>query len=816
MELFIQNLRYGLRLIRNKPAISLVVVLSIAVGVSANATVYTWIRSIVSNPLPAVPQSDRLLALATQTQNGEYITTSYSDYKDYVEQSKGLEGITAFQERPLSVENNGQNQRIWAMMVTANFFDILGVQPARGHFFLPEEQVDNPGGQPVAVISHDFWQSYFGGDSSVIGHTIRLNRQDFTIIGVAPQGFHGTIVGLAFDVWVPLLQQGKLTGGTRGWITIRQYRSLHAIARLRPGVTPAVVQAELNVVSSRLTETFPKENAGIRAVVFPLEKDPFGAQSLMGPVLTVLLLASLGVLLIVCANVANLLLSQAAQREKEMSIRMALGAERSRLLRQLTTEGLLLSMPAAGLSMIFTLHLSSALGFFLPAVDLPVSFAPKPDFEVLIFTVLLSAAAGLLAGFAPALRGTAVELSSSLKEGSRGSTGGRGKQRLRTGLATAEIAVALIALIGAGLLIRSFRNVARIDPGFDYEHVLLAAMTPSAPGHSVSEMQEFYRLVKERVRSLTPVRAVSFAEFVPLGLKGGSWEELEIDGYTPRKEDNMRIYRNLIDDDYFEVMKIPRIEGRSFDQRDKSEAPAVAIVNETFVKRFITGSNTVGHMIRGWGKPLTIVGVVADSKYANSTDAAQPYLYVPFRQFAGNDTEVVLHIAVNGDPRSLFPTVRREVNALNSIAYVSYEQTLKEYIGSAAFKHKIAASLLSVLGITALLLAGLGICGVISHSVTQRANEIGIRMALGASGRTILGMIVYQGVRMAIIGSTIGLLLSVALSRLLSVLLYGVDPIDPVTFVAVSCVIIVVALLASGIPAYRAGRMDPVKALRIT
>ena len=760
-------------------------------------------------------QSDELVTLVTRAHSGELIPTSYPDYKDYNQQGNSLTGITAFQERPLSVERNGQTQRVWSMLVTGNFFDVLSLKPLHGHFFLPEEQVDTPGGQPVAVISYDFWRSYFGADASIIGRPIKLNRQDFTVIGVAPQNFKGTVVGLSFDVWVPLLQQEKLTGGDESWITNRKFRALHTIARLKPGVGIGEAQSEASIVSSRLAQNYRKENLGVSAVLLPLSKDPFGAQSILGPILTGLLLASFVVLLIVCSNLANLLLVQAAEREKEISVRLALGAGKRRIFTQMIVEGLVLACIAAVLSVIFTFRLASILNLFVPAVDLPISISAGLNPRVLLFALLLSLLAGLVAALAPAWRSTSVDLIAALKDATRGSSGSRGKQRLRTVLAVSEIALALVALIGAGLLIKSFHNVARIDPGFDYEHVLLVALTPSSPGHNTQEMLDFYRRAEEKVQSLPSVRAVSFAEWVPLGLKGGSWEDLTVEGYSPRADENMRIYRNLVGDDYFDVMRIPKTEGRYFNANDGPAAPAVAIVNKTFVKRYINGNNPLGHQIRGWGRNLTIVGVVQDSKYANSTENPQPYFYVPFRQFAQPDTEVMLHIAVEGDPQNVLSLVRREIDALNSVAYVSYGMPLKEYIGAAVFKHKMAASLLTVLGIAALLLAALGIYGVMSYSVAQRTNEIGIRMALGASSGDILKMIILQAFRMAAMGLIIGVLVAFAVSRFLAILLYGVDASDPATFLGVSGLIIGVALLASGVPAYRAGRMNVLKALHL-
>jgi predicted permease len=815
MESFLRDLKFGFRLLAKRPVVTLIIILSIAIGVSANTTVFCWIEALVLHPLPAVPKSDQLVTVATRTHSGELIPTSYADYKDYSQEGNSLTGITAIQERPLSVERDGHTQRVWAMLVTGNFFDVLDIKPVEGRFFQPTDQVDTPGGQPLAVISYDFWKSYFGGDPSIVGQPIKLNRQDYTIVGVAPPDFKGTVVGLSFDIWVPLLQQENLTGGARTWITNRKFRSLHAIARLKPGVSLGEAQAEMNLVSSRLVQNYRTENLGMSGVLFPLSKDPFGAQSILGPLLTVLLLASFVVLLIVCSNLANILLVQAAEREKEIGVRLALGAGKKRIFLQMIVEGLILSFLAAILSLIFTFRLAAVLKMFVPAVDLPVSITTNLDPRVLVFALLLSLLAGLIAALAPAWRSTSLNLITALKDATRGSSGGRAKQRLRTILAVSEIALALVALIAAGLLIKSFHNVAKIDPGFDYEHVLLVSLTPSSPGHNTAEMLQFYKRAEEKVQSLPSVRAVSYAEWVPLGLKGGSWEDLTVEGYTPRAEESMRIYRNLIDDSYFEVMRVQKTEGRYFNEKDSSEAPAVAIVNQTFAKRYINGANPIGHRINGWGKVLTIVGVVKNSKYANSTETAQPYLYVPFRQFAKPDTEVMMHIAVQSTPQNVLPIVRREIDALNSVAYVSYGMPLKEYIGAAVFKHKMAASLLTVLGITALLLAALGIYGVMSYSVSQRTNEIGIRMALGASSSNILKMIIFQAARMAAIGLIIGVLVSLAVSRFLAILLYDVNASDPATFLVVSGLILGVALLASGVPAYRASRMNVLEALHL-
>ncbi len=815
MHAFLKDIKHGLKMMRKRPGVAAIVILSIALGVSVNAAVYSWIESIVLNPLPSVPDGDRLVTFVTRTQAGEQITSSYLDYEDFEEQTKNLEGPAAFEERPLSLGQNGQTERVWAMLVTGNFFDVLGIQPALGNFFLPENQVDTPGAHQVAVISHDFWESHFDAQPSVVGKPLSLNRQLFTVIGVAPRGFRGTVVGLSFDVWVPVQLHHTLLGGDPEWINIRQWRSLHAIARLRPGVGNEDAQAELDVVASRLAETHPDANEGIGAAVMPLSESPYGAQSLLGQQLNLLLLAGVAVLLIVAANLASLLLAQAVSREREIGIRQAFGAGRGRLFRQLMTESLVFALAAAVLSLVFVIGLSDLLKYFVPPTNLPVWLTPRLSFGVVLISVLLSVLTGLAAGLAPAWRSATTDLRAALSEGGRGRSASRRKKWLQGGLVAAEVALALVALMGAGVLMKSFRNVSRIDPGFDDKQVLLVALTPSAPDLGVDEIKAHYRRVKQRLQELPFVRAVSYAEHVPMGFKGGSWEEIEVNGYTPRPEESMNVYRNLVEDDYFDVMRIPLVDGRFFTDQDRGDSQTVAIVNETFVRRFMGSRLAVGNELRGWGRTLNVVGVVKDSKYASATEAPIPYLYVPFRQLSSGGGEVVMHVSVNDDvpPEGMMAAVRTEVDSSSSVASISYAMSLREYTDAALFKHKISAILLAVLGGTALILAALGIYGVMSHSVTQRMPEIGVRMAVGAVRTNIFGLIVSHGFRLSLLGLFLGILASVAVSRLWASLIYGVGALDLGTVFSSAFVIVAFALFASVVPAYRATKINPLEVL---
>lgn len=816
MDNFFGDIHYGLRQFRKAWGVTVVIVLSIAIGVSASTTVFGWLDTIVFDPLPIAPRGHELVTVVTRTQSGDYLSSSYADYEDWRDQSRSLRGVAVFQERPLSLDSRGQSRRIWAMGVSGNFFDVLQLRADRGHFFLPEDAVDAPGGAPVAVISHDFWKRQFNSDPSVIGRSIQLNRQELTIIGVTQKGFKGTIVGLSFDVWLPLRQMDKLVGGKGEWVFDRKFRGLHAIARLQPSTALAAAQAELDMISARLAQQHPDENAGSGAHLFPLAKTPYGAQALLSQLLNVLLFASLIVLLIVSANITNILMVRAADREKEIGIRMALGASRVRVFRQLLTEGLVVALLAALVSIALAWLMSGLLRYFVPVTDLPVSLASGLNLKVLAFAAALSLLAGLASALVPALHSMKIKVGDTLKDSSRGVSSGRGKQRLRASLAVAEIALAFVALTGAVLFVRIFDAVNRIEPGFDTQRVLLIALSPNEPGHSIEDLGAYYTRAAERLKALPGVRAVGYAEHVPLGLKGGSWEDLAIEGYEPRLEESMRIYRNFVDEAYFDVMGIARIDGRSFQFDDDAASDPVAIVNETFAKRYFEGGSALGRRIQGWGKELTVVGVVTDSKYASRTESAQPYLYVPYRQFADADSDVILHVNVVGVPQSLQAAARNEVSELNSIGHVAWAMPLENYIGASGFKHKMAAVLLSVLGLTALLLAVLGIYGVVSHSVTQRTNEIGIRMALGATRREVLLLIVWQGLRITLLGLGVGVCAALLLSGMLTSLLFGVNAVDPFTYAGVVAVLLCVAVLGSCIPATRAVRVNPIQALRMS
>jgi putative ABC transport system permease protein len=813
MNTLLDDLRYALRRLRKNLSFTLVVVLTLGLGIGANTAVFSWIQAILLHPLPGVAQAGQLLTLETIAPSGQYIDTSYPDYRDYRDQAKLLTGLIVFQDRPLSLGDDQQAERVWAELVSGNFFDVLGVKPAVGRFFLPAEQAEKPGAYPVAVISSELWRRRFNSDPGIIGKTVKLNRQPFTIIGVTPEKFKGTIVGLSYDLYVPLFMQEQLA--QRGdWLNVRDSRPLHTLARLKPGANLTEARAEIQLLARQLAQAYPQTNQGISATLLPIWRAPYGAQSLLSVLLQILMGIGGVVLLIVCANVANLLLARSTARQKEISIRLALGASRRRVIRQLLTESLLLGLLGAAVGLMLAFWITDFLRFFIPNTELPVTLTTGVNLQSLGFTLLLSLLTGVIFGLAPALQVTRPDLYHSLKEGGRSATAGPRARRLRGLLVVSEVALALVALIGAGLFVKSFQQARKSNVGFDPEGVLLVGFDLSSNGYNQDQGKNFCRQLRERVERLPGVQAVSYAEDVPLGFDGGAWTKIGIEGYVPRSNENMRIYRNLVAPGYFNLMRIPLLAGREFTERDDEKAPLAAIINETFARRFFPGQEAIGRKIHAGTRVLNIVGLVKDSKYRSLSESAEPYFYIPFLQFYRPHIGFALHIRADGRPEAMLGAVRREVQAIDPAVPVFAAIPLADYIGASFFTQKVAATLLSILGLLALLLAALGLYSVMAYSVTQQTREIGIRLALGAQARDVFKLVIGQGLRLVLSGIVIGLATAFAFTRLASGLLFGVSATDPATFALIALLLTGVALLACLLPARRATKVNPLIALR--
>jgi putative ABC transport system permease protein len=812
MDTLLQDIRYALRMLRKAPGATAVALLSLALGLSVNTTVFSWVRSVLLNPLPGVADSSRVVTIETVTPSGELIDSSYPDYRDYRDRSTLLDGVIAFKERPLGFGGDERAERVWALMVSGNYFEVLGVRPLLGRFFEGAERRDAFDQAPVAVLGQAMWRTRFNSDPNVIGRRILLNRHPYTVVGIAPERFPGTIGGLRFDLYVPLTMQASLTGGAQ-WLSMRQARPLYLFARLRSGVTLDQARSEVQAIAASIAREHADSNHGISAAMLTQEHARRGIQSDLGPLMRVLLVLGGLVLLIVCANVANLQLARGAAREREMAIRLGLGAWRGRLLRQLLTEHLVLALAAGALAVLASAWLVGALRLFTPFVEYPISLTPVVGLREIGFAGAASLGAALLVGIWPAMRMSGAHVADALRT-AREAGMDRRTGALRGALVVAEIALAMFALASAGLLARSFEHARRVDPGFDARGVLLGGIDLSTGGYDRAAALAYLQQVLDRTRRLPGVAAVSMSEDVPLGFNGGSWEDLTIDGYAPASSENMKIYRNLVAPGYFALMRVPMLAGRDFTDRDERGTPMVAIVNDEFARRYYGGRPAVGRQFTAFGMPHTVVGVVKTTKYHTLSERPQPYFYLPLRQHFTAGTGVALHVRAETDPITLAPMIRKELQAADPQMPAPLLVTLESYMGASYFVSRAAATTMGALAALALALASVGLYSLIALSVAARQQELGVRVALGAGPRDIVRLVVGEGARMAAWGVAIGCVLALAGTRALGSLLFGVNPIDLPTLSIAAVLLAAVALVAAYVPARAAARVDPMMAIR--
>jgi predicted permease len=807
-----QDFRFAFRQLLKSPGFTAVAVLSLALGIGASTTVFCWMQRVLLRPIAGVTEPERLVVLCTAHGPVTHDTVSYPDIQDYETLTNVFTGVIGSQFAPACLRVEGQTEWAFGQIARANFFDVLGVKPALGRFFLPEEE-QRPGGHPVLVVSHGFWQRRFGGDPRVLGRTVELNRRPFTIVGVAPPGFYGTMSGLNFDFWAPLMMHEQVAHF--GNLIQRGDRWLHTQARLQRGVSREQAQAAVAIMARQLEAAYPDVNKEIDLRVLPLWQSPYGGQSFFLPVLRILMVVSLGVLLIVTANVASLLLSRATGRQKEIAIRLAVGAGRIRLVRQLLTESLVLALLGGAAGALFAQWATGLFRFFMPPTHLPIGYAFELNAGTLAYTLGLTLIAGLLFGLAPALQATRPELSHALKEGGRTSGLATGHHGLRRALVIAEVSLALLLLVGAGLCIKGFQKARQVDPGFDPNQALVAGLRLGAHGYTEQTGKVFYRQLRERLAALPGVKEAALASWFPLGFEGGGGTGVSVEGYQPSPGEDMGVSYSVVTPRYFAAMGIPLLDGREFTEQDDDQAAGVVMINETMARRFWPGSNPLGRKLRIFGNwPVTVVGIVKNGKYRSLNEPPKPFLYVCYQQGV-RDLNLGVVLRTMGNPLALAPAIRREVQALDPGVEVWAQLTVNDYIQAAFLAHRIAATLLVILGAVAGVLAAMGIYGVMAYNVSQRTHEIGVRMALGARMRDVIELILRQGMSLAGLGIAIGLAGSLALTPLLSSFLYGVSPFDPATLLGVSLLLGAVALAASYLPARRAARVDPMVALRI-
>jgi len=814
LEEFLQDLRYGARMLRKSPGFAIIAILTLALGIGANTTIFSWIRAVLLNPLPGAGDSSRVVALEELAPSGDWLPISYPDFRDLRDNSKLLDSMTVSYPMALAVGEDRLAERISGELVSGNYFNVLKIDPEIGRFFSAGESDDAQNAHPVAVLSYSFWRTRYHAEPSVIGTTIRINRHPYTVIGITPKGFHGSLPGLDFQIFVPATMFAQLNATGDWMLQDRKTRTFRVLARLAPQVEIAQARAEIASIAAHVAEVNRTTNDGVSATVLPIWKSHWGIQDSMRAPLGILMGAAGVVLLIVCANIANLLLTHATSRQKELSVRVALGAPRSRLVRQLLTETALLSVAGSVLGLLSAFWLVGSLRYLIPTAAARNLLRPPIDSGVLWFTAALAIGVVMLAGIAPAIYGARGNVHDVLKAFGRDSTGGRHSQRLRTLLVVAEMALAVIAIVGAGLFLKSFRLARMVQPGFDPQHVALARFSMSTAGYDAAQADAFCRRLRERLESQPGVVSVSYADYVPLSVAAGSWEDLQIEGHVPGVSENMKIYRSVVAPGYFDTMKIPLLAGRDFTLNDDiSHAPAM-IVNQTFVNRFLHGEYAIGRKVNGWGHWFTIIGVAQDAKYYRLTEAATPYFYVPMRQIYRPEFAFNFFVRTTGSPDQAIAALPREAQAIDPALPAFGAMPLAEFISASLFQEQIAANLMSLLAGIAFVLAAMGLYGVMAFAVAQRTREIGIRLAMGAQRSSVLRLVARQSVVLLLAGLTAGLLTAAALGRFIAWMLFSVSPSDASVYAFAAAATILIAVAATLMPAVRAMQVDPLVALR--
>ena len=802
-----QDLRYAVRMLLKQPVFTLAAVLTLSLGIGANTAIFTIINAVLLRPLPFDDPGRLVVVWQTNPQRDSFQgLVSPPDLGDWQRQCRSLEQLAAFMPRGVSLTGVADPEHLPGSHVSANLFPLLGVEPLLGRNFRPAE--DGPQGDRVVIVSYGFWQRRFGGALDLIGKTLTLNGAAHTVVGVMPPAFQFPIQGQfpipPSELWLPLgLDPGRVS---------RESRDLFTVGRLKPTTTLPQAQAELAAIARQLEQQYPQSNAGFGVSVVGLHEQIVKG---LRPALLVLLGAVAFLLLIACANVANLLLARAAARRKEIALRAALGAGRRRLLRQLLTESLLLALLGGACGLALAVWTVDVLAGALPAT-MARAGEVSVDRQVFGFTLIVSLLTGLIFGLAPAWQAARLDLNEALKEGGGQGPGGAGPMRLRRLLVVGEVALALVLLVGAGLLIRSFHRLQQVSPGFNPERVVAVPFVlPPAQYREGNARAAFVEQVLQRVKALPGVQSAGVVTTLPFSgdISTGTFT---VEGRPPAAGESDVANRRGATPDYFRAMGIPLVKGRAFTAHDTVDAPAVVIINETMARRYFPGVDPLGKRIVSPAGPggvvMTVVGVVGDVKNAGLDEEPKPEFYYCY--FQNRLRFMVLAVRTATEPQALIAALRREVWAVDKDLPLANIATLEQLLGKTVAQRRLTMLLLGAFAAVALALAALGVYGLLSYGVAQRQHEIGIRLALGARAADVIGLIVWEGMALALLGLALGLAAALGLTRLMASLLFGVTPGDPATFAAVALLLTLVALLACFLPARRAAKVDPMVALR--
>ncbi|HXX22618.1 MAG TPA: ABC transporter permease [Terriglobia bacterium] len=818
IENFLQDTRYGVRQLRRNPGFTAVALITLGLGIGANTSIFSVINALLFKPLPVSSPQELVDVYGFKPNEPLEFAISYPDYQDFRDQVKTLTGLAVVTPpQLLAVDREGESSLEPAQLVSANYFEVLGVKPSLGRTFDPAgDQLR--GAEPVVVLSYSTWQREFSSDSEIIGKTVRLNGTPSTIIGVAPRGFEGLWRGISLQLWVPVTMNSAIH--MHDPLDDREPKWLTALGRLKPGTTVEQAQAELETIAARLAVAYPKTNRGRSVRVVAANR-----VAILPPIDTVLHAGSLVlqgfvglVLLVACANLAGAMLARAAARQREITLRAAVGAGRIRLIRQLLTECLLVSLLGGACALLLTVPVNQLVSHGVENLNLPIplrfSLKPSLDIRVLGFTMVVATATTFLLGLIPALKSSRVSLVSALNEGAAGVTGSAKKHRSLAALVATQVAGSLLLLICAGLSLRSVWNASRIDPGFDPSGAVTASFLPSRIDYTQSQSKAFYQELSDRIRTLPGVISLGRADKLPLSLDFATATCAPEGRDSVPEERWLTVDRAHVSAGYFQTMRIPTLRGRAFTERDTSKSPAVVIVNQTLANLFWPGQDPIGQRVRlnGDRDYYEVVGVARDGKYRTLGERARPYVYLNLEQ--SPETDQILVARGSGDPRLLLASIRQISQQLDPKVPMTDLETLEARTSVSLLLPRTVAWLFGAFGLLGLVLASVGLYGVVSYSVNQRTREMGIRMALGAEALDISKFVIGLGLGPVLIGVLIGLAAALALTRILSVLLYGISATDLITFTGISVFLICVAITACYIPARRATKLDPMVALR--
>jgi predicted permease len=800
-----QDLRYAIRMLAKNPGFTLIAVLTLALGIGANTVVFSVLNALLLRPL-AVDRPNELAFL--ESQNGP--SQSFPNYKDLRDRNRTLAGLIGYRIAPVELETHDRADRIWGYLATGNYFDVLGVQPVLGRFFKQSDDL-HPGESPYAVLSYNAWQSRFGADPAIVGKTIRINRQPFTVLGVAPRDFHGTEIFYWPEVWVPMMMEPQIEIGN-AWLDNRMTWNTWVVGRLKPGVTSAQAEADLNTIAAELTLQYPKENDRLH---FRLSKPGLIGDLVGGPAkaftLGLLLLAAL-VLLAACTNLASMLTARATDRQREFAIRLAIGADRGRVLRQLLTETLLLSLAGGGAGLLLATMLTEALSRWRAPMDFPMQYDISLDWRVFLFAAAGSLVAGGLFGSAPAWRASKSDPNMVLRGAS--STWGRSRLAFRDVLVVIQVALCFVLVSASLLSLRGLQQALKMNLGFAPQHVSVVAFELGLAGYSEDRGRDFQRQALESIRQLPDVQSAAYSNSLPLSIDQSNSGVFPADKTDPQPSDRIPIVYYQVSPDFFATLGTKLLRGREFTWRDDRNAPQVAIVNVAFAKRVLHTENAVGQRFRGgrsW--PFTeVVGIVEDGKYQTLTESQQPVAFWSILQSYNSTTN--LEVRSSLPPTQMLGEIRQAIARLDPQLPLYGAGPLEEMLGVAFLPTRAAAVALSFFGVLAIVLAATGIHGLAAYAVSRRTREIGLRMALGAQPLQVLRLVLGKTTLLLAFGSVVGLTLALAAGQVIASVVYGAHSRDPLVLLSVCASIAVIAFSAAWSPARRATRVDPLVALR--